>query len=67
MSLSSRRSICGVVLLVPILLAFPCRAADQTPPKKTYLVITRDKFTEAARPLIEKRRAEGFDVVVSLK
>lgn len=67
MSLSSRRLIGGVVPLVLLLLALPCVADDETPGNKLYLMVTREKFTEAIRPLIEKRRAEGFEVVISLK
>ncbi len=65
MSLSCRRFTRAAGLFALILLAPPCLADNQTPGKKLYLLVTREKFTQAAKPLIEKRRAEGFEVVVS--
>lgn len=65
MNLSCRRFAGAAGLFALTLLALPCLADNQTPGKKLYLVVTREKFTQAANPLVEKRRAEGFEVVVS--
>ncbi len=64
MSLSYR---CLIGIAAHLLLAFPCVPANDASGPKLYLIVTRQKFTEAAQPLIEKRRAEGFEVVVSLQ
>lgn len=67
MSLPSRRfsGVLGLLAFLP--LALSCVAAGETAGGKLYLVVTRETFTQAARPLIESRRAEGFEVVASLK
>jgi len=66
MSVCCRRVIGIVGLLVFFPLVSGC-APDDSPERKLYLIVTRERFTQAAQPLIEKRRAEGFEVVVSLK
>jgi len=69
----ARRPICrGLVLTVCLLACIMpvpgCAGGNAaTASKGLYLVVTREIFAEAAQPLIEKRRDEGFEVVVSFQ
>jgi hypothetical protein len=60
-----RRAAGALGLLVCVLLASGCAGGNGAPERKLYLVVTREVFAEAARSLLEKRRAEGYEVVVS--
>ncbi len=54
-------------LLACVLLASGCAGNNDVPAGKLYLIVTREVFAKAMQPLLERRRAEGYEVVVSFQ
>jgi hypothetical protein len=63
----------SVYILILVFLLFSrlnfsiCFAAKDTHKNPIWLVVTRPMFTDALKPLVEKRQSEGFETVISTK